>query len=118
MGRQRRLKSARLVAIMFTDVLSRAYNSMYYYSSGDKQYYDKAFADAQSALTLDPNLPAAHIAQGLLLWTPNNGFDYEGAIKEYRLTLNNHQKNRESAQAHYQIGLVYLHIGLFDKARK
>ncbi|HEX6050483.1 MAG TPA: tetratricopeptide repeat protein, partial [Gemmatimonadaceae bacterium] len=67
----------------------------------------------EKALALDPNLAAAHFARGLLLWTPARRFPHEQSIQAYRRAL---ELDPTMDEAHHQLALVYLHIGLFDHA--
>ena len=53
----------------------------------EKQWEEKAFQAADKALSLDPKLAEAHVARGLLLWTPSKGFQHKEAIQEYRRAL-------------------------------
>src|SRR5207249_2528761 len=62
------------------------------------------------------NLAGAHLAQALLLWTPDNHFPHELAIREYRRALALDPDLDEAAEAHHQLAVIYLHIGLFDRA--
>ena len=92
--------------------LARAYGQRLFYVSRDEpSLQERAFVEVQRALAIDPDLDAAHLAQGLLLWQSWNQFPHERAIAEYRQTL---ALNPNSDEAHHQLGLVYLHIGLLD----
>ena len=73
---------------------------------------DAEFAVAK-ALDLEPNLAAAHFARGFMLWTPARRFPHEQAIHANQQALKLDPKMDE---AHHQLALVYLHIGLFDQA--
>ena len=67
----------------------------------------------EKALALDPNLAAGHFARGFLLWTPARRFPHEQSIQAYRRAL---ELDPKMDEAHHQLALVYLHIGLFDHA--
>ncbi len=96
--------------------LARAYGQHLFYVSRDEpSLQERAFVEVQRALAIDPDLDAAHLAQGLLLWQSWNQFPHERAIAEYRRTL---ALNPNSDEAHHQLGLVYLHIGLLDDAMR
>jgi tetratricopeptide (TPR) repeat protein len=69
--------------------------------------------EAEKALALDPDLAAAYLARGRLLWTPANRFPHEKAIREYRRAL---ALNPSLDEARNQLALVYNHIGAFDEA--
>ena len=74
---------------------------------------EKAYAAAQEARRLDPDLAEGHIALGLLLWTHSHGFPHERAVQEFRRAL---ELNPNSDEAHHELAHVYNHIGLLDKA--
>jgi TolB-like protein len=96
--------------------LARAYGQRLFYVSRDEPaLQERAFVEVQRALAIDPDLDAAHLAQGLLLWQSWNQFPHERAIAEYRRTL---ALNPNSDEAHHQLGLVYLHIGMLDDAMR
>jgi TolB-like protein/Tfp pilus assembly protein PilF len=73
----------------------------------------KAFAAAEKALSLDPDLPEAYLARGDLLWTPSHRFAHERAIQEFRRALS---LNPNSDQAHRRLARVYVHLGFFEEA--
>jgi TolB-like protein/Tfp pilus assembly protein PilF len=94
--------------------LARAYTiRMFYFAPEEKQWEEKAFVAIEKAIALDPNLADAHWARGYLLWTHSNHFAHEQAIQAFRRAL---AINSNLDEAHHYIGLVYLHIGLFQKA--
>jgi eukaryotic-like serine/threonine-protein kinase len=86
---------------------------LFLFAPGEKELEEKAFAEIRRALALDSNSAVAYLARGRLLWTPNNKFPHDRAIKEYRhaLTL-----NPSLDEARNQLALVYSHIGAFDEA--
>lgn len=69
----------------------------------------------EKALMLNPDLPEAYLARGLLLWTHSNRFPHDQAIRSYKRALS---LNPNFDEAHHQLGLVYLHVGLLDEAWK
>ena len=94
--------------------LGRAYTTkLNAFAPQEKQWEEKAFASVEKALSLDPDLAEAHLARGLLLWTHDYHFPHERAVQEYRRALS---LNPNLDEAHHQLGVVYIHIGLFDKA--
>ena len=94
--------------------LSRACNLYaFHYAPEDPQWEEKAFAAAERAILLQPDLGEAHLAHGLVLWTRNNGYPYEQAIAEYKKALD---LNPSLEEARYQLGRIYMHVGLLDKA--
>jgi len=75
--------------------------------------YNRGLVAAEKALLLDPELAEAHYARAYLLWSPAGHFAHEQAIQEYRRAI---ELNGNMADAHDYLGVVYWHIGLFDKA--
>ena len=67
----------------------------------------------EKALRLDPNLAEAHLSRGLLLWTHANRFPHEQAAQSYKQAI---ALNPKLDEAHHQLAMVYLHVGLLDKA--
>ncbi len=68
---------------------------------------------AEKALRLDPDLAEAHFARGALLSSVAGRFAPGPAIREYRRAL---ELNPNLARAHQNLGNIYLHRGLLDKA--
>ena len=94
--------------------LARAYNiKAVRFAPEEKQWEEKAFVAVEKALALNPDLAEAHLARGLLLWTYNNHFPHESAMREYQRAL---ALNPNLDAVHHQLGLVYGHIGLQDEA--
>ena len=88
---------------------------LFYYAAGDEALKKKAFSEVDEALRLSPDLAEAHLARGLLLWSPVSGFAHADAIAEYRRAI---QLKPSLDEAHHQLGLVYLHIGFPAEALK
>src|SRR5208282_3118793 len=78
-----------------------------------KKLNEEAEVDVEKALALDPNLAEGYFARGLILWTPYKRFPHEQAVQAYKRAL---ELNPNLDEAHHQLGFVYLHIGLLDKA--
>ena len=96
--------------------LARAYTiKARYFAPPDekKKLNEDAEVDVAKALAIDPNLAEGHFARGLILWTPYKRFPHEQAIQAYRRAI---ELNPNLDEAHHQLGFVYLHIGLLDKA--
>src|SRR5206468_2721260 len=68
---------------------------------------------AERALRLAPDLAEAHFARGVLLSSVAGRFAPGPAIREYRRAL---ELNPNLARAHQNLGNIYLHRGLLDKA--
>jgi tetratricopeptide (TPR) repeat protein len=80
-----------------------------------KKLNEEAEVDVEKALALDPNLAEGYFARGLILWTPYKRFPHERAVQAYKRSL---ELNPNFDEAHHQLGFVYLHIGLLDKAQQ
>jgi tetratricopeptide (TPR) repeat protein len=74
---------------------------------------ERAFAAAEKALSLDPNVPEAYIARGDLLWSHSHRFAHERAVQEFRRAL---ALNPNSNVAHRRLARVFVHVGFFDEA--
>jgi tetratricopeptide (TPR) repeat protein len=86
---------------------------LFLFAPAERTWEEKAFVAAEKALSIDPELPAAHLARGRLQWTPANHFPHEKAIQEYRRALSSDPSLDE---ARNQLAVIYCHIGLFDEA--
>jgi DNA-binding winged helix-turn-helix (wHTH) protein/tetratricopeptide (TPR) repeat protein len=94
--------------------LSRAYRQKASYFSDDpERLQESAFVAAEKALALEPELADAHLARGFLLWSSYKHFDHRAAIQEYRRAL---ELDSSLAEAHHQLGNVFLHVGLLEEA--
>jgi len=78
-----------------------------------KDLTEKAFIAVQKAFALDSDAAPAHLAQGRLLWTQENKFPHEKAIREYRRAI---ELDPNLDEARNQLAVVYCHIGLLDEA--
>ncbi len=93
--------------------LAVAYSSKaFWFAPQEKELTEKAFVNVERALTLDPVLPEAHYARGLILWTHTNRFPHELAIQSFRRAI---ELNPNFYEAHHSLGVIYSHIGLLDK---
>jgi len=75
----------------------------------------RAFAAAEKALSLDPDLPGAYLARGDLLWSASQRFAHERAVQEFRRALALHPNSDE---AHRRLARVFVHLGFFEEARQ
>jgi tetratricopeptide (TPR) repeat protein len=66
------------------------------------------------ALALDPRSGEALFARGLMLWSPGRRFPHEQAIRAYQQAL---AVDPSLDEAHHQLGVIYFHVGLFDRAQ-
>jgi TolB-like protein len=95
--------------------LAIAYNNKGFLFAPQQDLDEKAFVAVGNALRLENDLAEAHLARGLLLWTHSQGFPHEKAIEELRRAL---ALNSSLDDAHQRLALVYIHVGLADKAIK
>jgi len=79
----------------------------------DGQYAETAYISLEKALAVDPNIADAYHIRGNLIWTLANGFPHGRAIREMKRAL---ELDPHLAGAHRDLGAIYTHIGLFDKA--
>jgi len=93
--------------------LGHAYAIRFFLFDPQRQWEERAFVAIEKAAALKPNLAEAHFLRGYLLWTSSNHFPHERAAQEYRRAL---AINPNLDEAHHYLGLIYFHIGLFDKA--
>jgi TolB-like protein/tetratricopeptide (TPR) repeat protein len=73
----------------------------------------RAFAAAETALSLDPDVPEAFLARGDLLWSHSQRFAHERAVQEFRRAL---ALRPNSDEAHRRLARVFVHLGFFDEA--
>ena len=81
----------------------------------EPKWVEKAAGAVGKALALDPNLAEGYVSRGYLLWSRAHGWSHERAVSDYRHAL---ELNPNLAEAHHQLGNVYNHIGLIDKAEE
>ena len=94
--------------------LARAYGiRLFFFRPNDPELERKSRLEVDTALRLDPESSDAHVARGVLLWDVSYHFPHAEAIRELRRAI---ELNPSSDEAHHQLGLVYLHVGLLDRA--
>jgi adenylate cyclase len=93
--------------------LGSAYTQRFFYIDANREWERKAFVAIERALSLDPNLAEAYLARGQLAWSLPNGFPHEQAVADLHKAL---QLKPGLADAHRELGKIYFHIGLLDKA--
>jgi tetratricopeptide (TPR) repeat protein len=86
------------------------------FTPDDTSALERAESAARRALELDPDLAEAHYAAAHLIWgvLPDR-FLHERAVQEVKRAL---ALNPNLAGAHHYLGVIYLHIGLFDEATR
>ena len=93
--------------------LASAYTQRFFYDSTDEETERKAFFAIQKALLLNADLGEAYLARAQLTWNLSNGFPHEQAVVDLRKAL---QFNPNLAEAYIELGKVYYHVGLTNKA--
>ena len=96
--------------------LARAYTikEFYFAAAGERKQLDEsAEVEVEKALALDPRSAEAYFARGLMLWTPGRRFPHEQAVRAYQQAI---ALDPTLDEAHHQLALVYLHVGLLDRA--
>ena len=78
-----------------------------------REWEEKALAEIEKALSLDPNLPEAYLARERAVWTRRNNFPHERAAKDLRKVLS---LNPGLAEAHADLAAIYVHVGFFEKS--
>lgn len=95
-------------------LLGRAYGlRALQFAPEDTSAAERAVIAIDKALSLDADLAEGHYARGLILWGPRNHFAVQYAVRAYRRAL---ELNANLDDAHHQLGVIYLHVGLLDKA--
>ncbi|MCA1589451.1 MAG: tetratricopeptide repeat protein [Acidobacteria bacterium] len=96
--------------------LARAYGiraDLFAQKSEQKKLYNKAKLAAEKALAIEPNLAEAHLARGAIIWNHVDRFPHEQSIQAYKKAI---ALDPGIEEAHHLLGLVYYHIGLFEKS--
>src|SRR5216684_646704 len=94
--------------------LARVYSGKaFLYQRDNRHLQEIALAHSDRALALEPNLAEAHFARAGIRWTHSNHFPLEEVVRELRRAI---EVNPNFDEAHQQLGAVYNHIGLLDKA--
>lgn len=94
-------------------VLASAYTQRFFYEAADAEFERKAFLEISKALAVNPDQAEAYLARAQLIWNVRNGFPHERAVADLRRAL---AINPNLAEAHLELGKIYYHIGLTDKA--
>jgi TolB-like protein/DNA-binding winged helix-turn-helix (wHTH) protein/tetratricopeptide (TPR) repeat protein len=94
--------------------LARTYaGKAFLYQRENTHLKEMALAHSEQALALEPNLAEAHFARAGIFWTHSNHFPHEEAVRELHRAI---ELNPNFDEAHQQLGAIYNHIGLLDKA--
>jgi len=93
--------------------LGSQYTQRFFYLDADPKVEKQAFVAIEKALALDPDLAEGYLARAQLAWSLPNGFPHEQAIRDLRRAL---AIKPSLVDAHVELGKVYMHIGLLDRA--
>jgi eukaryotic-like serine/threonine-protein kinase len=86
--------------------LADTYARMAFTFEPEGDWYERAVAMCDRALAIDPQLPEGRYLRARLLWTPQRGFDFDGALTEIAAAL----AGRPSmGEAHALAGLILVH---------
>jgi len=86
--------------------LADAYARMAFTFEPEGDWYEQAVAMCDRALAIDPDLPEGRYLRARLLWTPQRGFDFQGALTELAAALAGRPSMNE---AHAAAALVLVH---------
>ena len=93
--------------------LASAYTQEFFYDATDQEFDQQAFVEIERALAIDPDLAEAYLARAQLKWTAVSRFPHEIAVcrsQAFRID------NRNLAEASVEMGKVYYHVGLTNRA--
>jgi serine/threonine protein kinase/TolB-like protein/tetratricopeptide (TPR) repeat protein len=93
--------------------LASAYTQRSFYDAADPVFEQRAFVQIERALAINPNQAEAYLARAQLTWNLRNGFPHKAAIDDLRRALS---VNPSLADAYVELGKIYYHVGLTDKA--
>ena len=77
--------------------------------------YERSKILTEKSLALDPDLAEGHFMRGAIIWTHADRFPHEQAIASLKRAIALEPRLDE---AHQQLGVIYMHIGLFEKAEE
>ena len=93
--------------------LGSAYTQRFFYKDADRRWEQQAFLAIEKALALDGNLAEAYLARAQLAWSLPNGFPHERAVRDLQRAID---IKPGLVEAHRELGKIYMHIGLLEKA--
>lgn len=77
--------------------------------------YEQAKLLVEKSLALEPDLAEGHFVRGAIIWTHADRFPHEQAVSSLKRAL---ALDPTLYEAHQQLGVVYSHIGLFEKSEE
>ena len=95
--------------------LAAVYMRKYLTFDPDVKWQEGAYTAAGTALLMNPDLADPHLVRGQFFWSQSHNFAHEEALQEFGKAI---VKDPRSSEAHAQVALVQLHIGLFEEAMR
>jgi tetratricopeptide (TPR) repeat protein len=77
--------------------------------------YEQAKLLTEKSLALEPDLAEGHFVRGAIIWTHADRFPHEQAVSSLKRAI---ALDPGLEEAHQQLGVVYSHIGLFEKSEE
>jgi serine/threonine protein kinase/tetratricopeptide (TPR) repeat protein len=93
--------------------LADAYARIAYEFQPEGDWHVRARAMSDKALDLDPGLPEGHYVRGRLLWSPPEGWDHAGALRELMSAL---AARPNLDDAHLKVATILYHVGLVEES--
>jgi serine/threonine protein kinase/tetratricopeptide (TPR) repeat protein len=93
--------------------LADAYGRMAFTFEPEADWYERAVEMCDAALAIDPKLPEGRYLRGRLLWTPQRGFDFAGALRELAAAT---AASPNLIDARGFTAVVLLHASMFEEA--
>ncbi len=85
----------------------------YYFDEPRAEWEQRAFVSIEKALALDPRLAQAYVARAILVWSLPKGFQHESALRDLLKAI---EFEPNSMLAHYWLGFITLHLGLYERS--
>jgi tetratricopeptide (TPR) repeat protein len=85
----------------------------YFYDEPRAEWEQQAFVSIEKALALDPRQAEAYVARAKLVWSLPKGFQHEAAMRDLLHAI---ELEPNSMSAHHWLGVVTLHLGLYERA--
>ncbi len=93
--------------------LAAAYLQMGLNYEPEGDWQERAERMCERALSIDPRLPEGRYLRGALLWTPRNGFDHAGAMREFAAAI---AGRPGLSEAHIRLAVVLDHVSMFEES--
>jgi serine/threonine protein kinase/tetratricopeptide (TPR) repeat protein len=93
--------------------LSGAYLHLALKYEPEGEWQARAEEMCERALAVDPQLPEGRYLRGALLWSPRNGFDHAGAMRELSAAI---AGRPGLSEAHDHLSVVLDHVSMFEES--